>query len=136
LLVRDVTREELWKILRDVSTQETGKVIDDLVDPSAAINFYDNCSPITMMVDGYLVMCAVDRPWFSYEKVVQELLVVRVETGGTLKSVAQFLRAVADEVGASKIYVGTAFSRSDRALARMYEAEGFTSEAITLTKEI
>jgi hypothetical protein len=135
-LVRDVTRDELWNILRDVSTQETGKMIDDLVDPSAAINFYDNCKPITMMVDGYLVMCTVDKPWFSYEKVVSELLVVRVEMGGTLKSVAQFLQAVADETGASKVIVGTAFSRSDRALARMYQREGFKPEAVTLTKEI
>lgn len=135
-MVRNVSRDELWRILRDVSTQETGKMIDDLVDPSAAINYYDNFSPTTMMVDGYLVMCTVDTLWFSYEKVVQELLVVRVETGGTMKSVAQFLQAVADEAGATKVLVGTAFSRSDRALARMYKAQGFKAEAVTLTKEI
>ena len=135
-MVRNVSREELWRILRDVSTQETGKMIDDLVDPSAAINYYDNFSPTTMMVDGYLVMCTVDTLWFSYEKVVQELLVVRVEKGGTMKSVAQFLQAVADEAGATKVLVGTAFSRSDRALARMYKAHGFKAEAVTLTKEI
>lgn len=134
--MRKVTRDELWRILRDVATQDTGKVIDQIVDPVAAIAFLDKTETITRMVDGYLVICVVNTPWYSSENIVHELLVVRVEEGGTLKSVAQFLRAVAQQHGATKIAVGTAFARSDRALTRMYQAEGFTPEAVTLTMEI
>lgn len=88
------------------------------------------------LVGGYLVVFAAASPWYSDRTVLHELLVVRVGPGGTLRGVVQFLRQQAQQAGASLIAVGTAFAKSDRALSRLYQAEGFKPEATTLTMEL
>lgn len=87
-------------------------------------------------VDGYMVVFQAGRPWYSTETILNELLVVRVGPGGTLRGVVQFLRQQAREAGASLLAVGTAFAPSDRALSRLYQSEGFKPEGITLTMEL
>lgn len=103
------------------------------VDPDAA---FDRLLDFEVwFVDGYLVVFDVGKPWYSSSTILHELLVVRVGPGGTLAGVAQFFRDKARELGADLIAVGTAFAKSDRALSRLYQAEGFKPEAITLTME-
>lgn len=87
------------------------------------------------IVGGYLVVYEVGTPWYSNASILSELLIVRVGRGGTIKGVAQFLRKRAKALGADFIAVGTAFAKSDPALSRLYQAQGFTPEAITLTSE-
>lgn len=87
------------------------------------------------IVDGYLVYFDIAAPWYSRTPILFELLIVRAERGGTLAGVAQFLREQARAAGAALVAVGTSFAVSDRALERLYKAEGFNPEAVTLTVE-
>lgn len=106
-----------------------------LVCPDTAFEHLVFNADNVWLVDGYLVYFEVGTPWYSTQQILSELLIVRVGPGGTLRGVAQFLREQARAAGAALVAVGTTFSRSDRALARLYQAEGFTPEAITLTME-
>lgn len=87
------------------------------------------------IVDGYLVYWTIQSPWYSNATYLSELLIVRVEEGGTFRGVANFLRDAAIAHGADLVAVGTALARSDAALSRLYQAEGFTPEATLLTLE-
>ncbi len=88
------------------------------------------------MVRGYFVFYESGTPWYSDKPLLSELLVVRVHPGGTLKDVARYLEYRAKIEGCRSVAVGTAFARRDKALARLWEAQGYTREGIILSKEL
>lgn len=120
--------------LQRIAARAKGKAMHKIVCPDTAYHHL-RASDNVWFVGGYLVYFEVGTPWYSDRQILSELLIVRVGPGGTLRGVALFLREQARAAGAALVAVGTTFSRSDRALARLYQAEGFTPEAITLTME-
>lgn len=84
----------------------------------------------------YLVVYAIGTPWYADDTFLEELLVLHLGNGGSFKTVTDFLEAAAAQAGATLVISGTALASSDRALARLYAAQGFSQEALTLTKEI
>ncbi len=136
--VHKVSSDDDWEIvataLDDLKTTSGRKVMHKHLNPAKAFRQM-RASGNVWFVDGYLVYYGVTAPWYSDVTILHELLVVRVGQGGTLRGVTQFLQHRANITGAQIVAVGTALSRSDRALSRLYQAEGFTPEAITLTME-
>lgn len=90
--------------------------------------------------DSYLVVFDHGVPWYSKDvRMVEELLVVKLHlslTGVSLRAVTRFLEAVAKATDSSYVVAGTAFSRGDAALARMYSVDGYHQEAVTLVKQV
>lgn len=140
--VRRVKSEADW----DVVYHGLGRLVTEAINrPTKAIHkIVDHCAAYTSLrhggyevwlVDGYLVVFALGTPWYSTSPVISELLIVRVRPGGTLTGVAQFLKDQARSARAAIVAVGTAFARSDRALTRLYQSEGFQPEGTTLTWE-
>lgn len=80
----------------------------------------------------YLLVADVTTPWYSAPdtKILSELLVLRIGNGpGKFQDIPRALRLLAGVVGAGAIVVGTALARESRALRRMYERDGFRSNA-------
>lgn len=75
--------------------------------------------------DGMLLVFQVGSPWYASYTVVQELLVLRIGEGGTLKDVRDLLDDVAEHVDASAISVSTALCPRDKVLARSYQSAGY-----------
>lgn len=88
------------------------------------------------LVGGYFVFYESGAPWYSDKQILSELLIVRVQPGGSLKDVARYLETQAKLEGITTVCIGTSFARSDRALSRLWQALGYTQEGITLSKEI
>lgn len=140
LSVRRAETADDWDTIRGILTElgtwaeHPTKAIHTTLDPMTA--YRSMCgSDYVWFVDGYLVYFAVGTPWYSTTPILSELLVVRVGEGGTLAGVANFLRSQARAAGARLVAVGTSWSKNDRALSRMYQAEGFTPQATLLISE-
>ena len=108
------------------------KLMHHRINPDKCVEYMREYGDL-WFVEGYLVFFALSTPWYSDELILSELLIVRVGPGGTLRDVARFLMDRAAVHGAAIVAVGTAYAKSDRALARLYEAQGFTVEAVMLT---
>lgn len=136
---RKVEAAEDWQVvldaLRRISADGGDKRIHQIAEPDVAFENLVEGTAEVWFVGGFLVAYGVSTPWYSSRQILHELLVVRVGPGGTLHGVAQFLRRKAREAGAYTVAVGTAFAKSDRALSRLYQAEGFKPEAVLLTRE-
>ena len=88
------------------------------------------------IVDGYLVVYEISTMWWSDTPILAEQLVFALEPNSRFASVIEFFEAKAREAGAKFLCVGTALAKSDKALASLYEREGFSQIAINLSKEI
>lgn len=60
---------------------------------SALLDFAD--AGKAYVIDGYLVMVDVIEPWYSNDRVLQEWLVLKLYTGGTVKSIPLCLLQIA-----------------------------------------
>lgn len=78
--------------------------------------------------EGILLVYDVGYPWYSYSKILQELLVLRIGTGGTFRDVCDVLDDLANEHDVAAINVGGALAASERALVRMYKAAGYETD--------
>lgn len=87
------------------------------------------------IVGGYLVVFGIDRPWFSKHLFLYEEIVCRLYGNAPFSVVTDFLQAAAAEAGAVVIASGSILSRSDAAVARLYERAGFQLTGLTMTKE-
>jgi len=87
--------------------------------------------------EAYLVAYAVGCPWYSKVQVLSELLILNLRPANSLpfSVVTDFLEYKAREAGVPVMAVGTALAANDAALASLYTRNGYTAEAITLTKE-
>lgn len=82
-----------------------------------------------MLDDQYLVAYEVGAPWYSRQKLIGELLLMRFDVGNTkLADVVMLLEDLMYQEDAVGIVVGGAFARHPRALARMYKQLGFVEE--------
>lgn len=124
-------RDTLSQLLSEPSTKMTHRIADLDV---AMHNLMTEGRQV--MVEGYFVYYDIGTPWYSNKPILSELLIVRVRPGGTLRDVARFLEVIAALYDLTHICIGTAFSRSDRALARLWQGMGYKQEGITLSKEI
>jgi hypothetical protein len=87
----------------------------------------------------YLVMADIVTPWYAApdNKTLAELLVLRVYDGpGKFDSIPRVLQLLAETVGAGAIVVGTALTRTNRALQRMYARHGFQVSSVELFKNL
>jgi hypothetical protein len=58
------------------------------------------------VIDGYLVLTAVVYPWYSTAPVLQEWLVLKLHSGGSVASIPPALLAIAKERGCSVVITG------------------------------
>lgn len=91
---------------------------------------------MSALVDGFLVIYDVGVPWYSPERMLEEVMVLRVYPGGDFFNVPKFLEAKAKVHGCTMVSVGTALARSDAALIKLYEQAGYNVAAVQLTKTI
>lgn len=77
-----------------------------------------------VVIDGYLVLVDVVKPWYSEDAILQEWYVMRIYPGGNVSSIPPALKALAVDVGCSIIM--TADSSPVQIVAAAYEAAGFT----------
>ena len=110
--------------------------INYLVDVQLAVNMLTMGGVEAKIVDDvYLVAWEVGTPWYSYHKVLNELLVLRLGNGSSFQAVADFLDDLADEHDVALTTVGGALTRLPKALARLYSRHGYVDEGKpTLTK--
>lgn len=105
------------------------------IDPMIALrNVFE--AEHAYIVNGYLVVYDITTMWWSDTPILAEQLVFALEPDSSFLSVIEFFEAKAIEVGAKYIAVGTALSKSDRALAAVYAKHGFKQMAINLAKEV
>lgn len=88
------------------------------------------------LVDGFLVVYNVGTTWYSDQRMLEEIMVLRVYPGGDFYNVPKYLEAKAKEHGCAMVAVGTALARSDPALVKMYEKAGYHVAAVQLTKTL
>lgn len=127
-----------WVFVRQALCKElnrsSGKLSSKIADVDVAMrNLHSFRSKI---VSGYFVLFDIGTPWYSDKPLLSELLIVRVQPGGSLKDVARYLQREAKKLGVVAVAIGTAFARSDRALARIWTSLGWKQEGITLAKEL
>lgn len=80
----------------------------------------------------YVLVYDVGSPWYSWETMIEEMLVVRLATGtGTIDGVVSVLVALAAVHGAQGIVVGNSLARYPRALERLYTRHGFQASGTT-----
>lgn len=104
-------------------------------DPYKALMFLKQHTNMAM-VKGYLVAYLVDKPWYSNERVLCEMLVLRMCPTGTLRDVIEFFEREAKVLDCNRIVTGTLLATNDQALVRLYQRQGFTLSACQLSKEI
>lgn len=75
------------------------------------------------VVDGYLVMVDTAEPWFSYDTVLQEWLVLKLYRGGSVNSIPSALLEIAKERGCKTVM--SADSSPISIVAKAYEDAGF-----------
>lgn len=75
------------------------------------------------IVDGYLVMIDIIKPWYSNQEIMQEWLVLKVYDGGSVDSVPVSLRTIAKHHGCKVII--TADSSPVQLVAEAYNKAGY-----------
>jgi len=111
------------------------KQVHGTIDPSVALrNVFEH--PNAYIVSGYLVLYDLTEMWWSDSPILAEQLVFALEPNGSFAAVTEFLEAKAKEAGAKFVCVGTALAKNDKALASLYEKQGYQPMAINLAKEI
>lgn len=129
----DLVMRTVRRLVAEASDNPS-KPIHGLLDAEKAWRHLWNTAEL-WLVEGYLVAYQIGAPWYSHRKVLSDLLLVRVETGGTLAGVTRFLREQARAAGADLIALGTMLAPRDAVMSRLYQAQGFTPAATLLTME-
>lgn len=75
------------------------------------------------IIDGYLVLTEFIQPWYSEDWILQEWLVLKVRSGGSVDSIPPALREIAAANACSIIL--TADSSPVNIVAQAYERAGF-----------
>lgn len=91
---------------------------------------------MSALVDGYLVVYDIGETWYSAHRILEEIMVIQIYTGGRFSNVPKFLESKAKAHGCAMVSVGTALARSDPALVKVYEKVGYQVAAVQLTKTI
>lgn len=130
ILVRDKIVEAASK-----AKERNAKPIHQDIDPFVALRNV-LASDYAFIVGGYLVVYDVINMMWSDTPIVAEQLVLALGETTDLSEVTSFLEAEARAVGARYVCVGTALTRSDKALAALYQRNGYLPLAINLAKEI
>ena len=105
------------------------------IDPLVALrNVFE--ADNAYIVSGYLVVFNLTEMWWSDTPILAEQLVFALEPTDGFSAVTEFLEQKAREAGAKFVCVGTALAKNDKALASLYEKQGYQRMAINLAKEI
>jgi len=114
----------------------SGKLGHELMDPEPTYDFLSSLDTV-YTVGPYLVAYAIHMPWYSYDEVLCDLLVMRITADtGSLSDVTDFLEAEARANNVKFVAVGTLLAPNDKALVRAYERQGYSIAATQLVKEI
>jgi hypothetical protein len=116
--------------LVEATSKAPGKIVSKLWDQNKVIALLLNDEVSHYIIDDQvLVVYDVAEPWYSYESMVQELLVLRLQAGSTdLQAVDSLLMDIADEAMARGTVVGGALSDRPRALSRRYQQLGYSEQ--------
>lgn len=98
-----------------------------------ALKFFFEHDNAWIVDDAYLVVYNEFAPFYNESiKFIEEVIVLRLVRGHDFSSVTSFLERRRVEAGAVEVLVGTALSRTDEALASLYEKQGYHRSCITL----
>lgn len=78
--------------------------------------------------EAYLLVYTVGSPWYSKELVVSEDMVLRIGKGSSFSVVTDYLDDLAEKYDAKIQITGGALARHHRAITRMYERAGYSTE--------
>lgn len=119
--------------------QRTGaKSMYAYMDVPTAMNWLYSLEHVYIVDDAYLVAYELGTPEYIREGVtfLNERLVIRLAVSGDFTVVPAFLERKAREAGAKLACAGTALAKADGALASLYHRAGFSTQALTLVKDI
>lgn len=132
----EAIRKALWKA---VAKAESKKWVSTVDLPKAYQEIISGKYLGLIVDETYLLMADTVTPWYAAEDNVTlaELLVLRVYDGpGKFDSIPRALFLLAERCGAGSIVVGTALTRTNRALQRMYARHGFQVSSVELFKNL
>lgn len=114
------------------------KPLANTMDPEVAVDFLIYSNTHSYILDEtFLVAYTIGEPWFSKDKFLGELMVIRVAgLTGSLKDVKSFLQSEAERHSCKWIAVGTLLSPREEALSALYTRSGYSKSLIQLVKEV
>lgn len=131
--------DRIYKVLTEAHEDllsHGGKPITKAMSAEKVADFIVGSDNSYILDEQYLVCYQVGTPWFSEDKVLGELLVIRLGNGGSFSKVTDFFKEEAKRHGCQWVMVGTLLSPNDAALSRSYGARGFTQSLVQLVMEI
>lgn len=142
--VRKLTRADFFLVLRvltdmtDRLKRTDRKAIYRYMDPKVATRALYDMDNVYIVDEAYLVAYELETPWYCPEGTIMlhERLVLRLAVSGDFTVIPAFLERKAAEAGAVLAVAGTALAKSDEALASLYHRAGFSTQALTLVKEL
>lgn len=107
------------------------------INVDKCLRYFYSCEHAYIVDDAYLVIYDVINPFYADEGItyIQEIIVLRLAPGVSFSSVTTFLERSRVEAGAVAIGAGTALARNDKALASLYQKEGYEVCTLLLMKE-
>lgn len=110
----------------------------ETIDPYVVLaSIMTGAIPAVIVNETYLVVYVVGSPWYTYKRVLEEQVVIRIYPGpGILNEVVTALEDIAAKSNCIGVSVGTALADNDVALCRLYERRGFQTECISLYKPL
>lgn len=132
LLLKTVLEKHHKKLVRSKR-----KLWFKYINVDKCLRFFYQCEHAYIVDDTYLVIYDIINPFYADEGItyIQEVIVLRLVAGADFSAVTTFLERSRVEAGAVAIGAGTALARNDRALASLYQQEGYEVCTLLLMKE-
>lgn len=130
LLIKQIFTERLERLRKSKR-----KLLFDLIDIDTAMQdlfLFEH----SYLVGGYLVVYDVDRCWGLKDQMLNEIIVVRLAPGCDFSVVPTFLERQARAAGCRYVVAGTALAKDNRALAALYQRNGFSLSHMQMMKEL
>lgn len=122
---------------RGVHDLQGHKPFSKAMDPSKAAFHLVFDHPHSYIIDETFLVCyQIGTPWFSNERMLGEMSVLRLGAGGSFSKVTDFLKAEAKRHSCKWVLTGTLLSNCDELLSRLYTMKGFSPTLRQLAMEV
>lgn len=100
------------------------------------IETLDRTCMILLVEDQYLLILKHYEVFFSYDKVLEEVILKRYSKGTVgLSYILSVMETIGKQLGCTRLQLGT-LGQSGKTLPRLYSRHGFVESGFTMTKEI
>lgn len=110
--------------------------IEELFDVVLAQSQWDPEFYAVVIDESFLLVCQTALAWFSNDRYMQELLLLRFSDGGDVNAPLMYLESLARATDSRWIEFGTELSANDEAVASLLTRNGYSRFGINLIKEV